>query len=537
MADIVKKDVGIATAYGYAKSKGYTGTEEEFAQLLANVGKDLEETKRISANVGNVVSVDIPAAKREALEAVEQRETEAVQAVAGAEEDAVQAVKDQQGASEQELQKKADEQLARIPEVEGLAEDVASLKGDVNELQKSVFPLNSFFPLSLGRMNSSGIPTASQKHGYTSDFFYAKKGSYLKINQTEDIMRMRIAIFTEPNRDSFVSIITSLTEYEFTADSWYRVDIEYRDTTVIATEDIFDNIIGYIIKDNETQFVDGFKAFKSACENTNVKKIVLTKDIVATEQTNVIGDKHINGFGHKITGNADITYLIKVHDSKNVTIENAILEGAKDDVIYVGNGTTYIIDCDISKSYENDGVGLHAAAICYIRDCKIHDNYDEGLSTHDQSWCECANVEAYHNGYIVGTDTPSTNETGGQVSFGGLHFGGSKMGNAKKCYCHNNSANGIGFITIDGNFITDCIAVCEGNICTDNVESGIRFGGTYGIRAIGNMCANNGQGMLFYKKDNHGNTGIVGQNSLFNNTGSQRGVWSGGDDGLIFEAD
>lgn len=29
------KDVGIVTAYGYAKSKGYTGTEEEFAQLLA----------------------------------------------------------------------------------------------------------------------------------------------------------------------------------------------------------------------------------------------------------------------------------------------------------------------------------------------------------------------------------------------------------------------------------------------------------------------------------------------------------------------
>ena len=30
------KDLGISTAYGYAKSKGYTGTEEEFAELMAS---------------------------------------------------------------------------------------------------------------------------------------------------------------------------------------------------------------------------------------------------------------------------------------------------------------------------------------------------------------------------------------------------------------------------------------------------------------------------------------------------------------------
>lgn len=30
------KDLGVATAYGYAKSKGYTGTEDEFAQLMAS---------------------------------------------------------------------------------------------------------------------------------------------------------------------------------------------------------------------------------------------------------------------------------------------------------------------------------------------------------------------------------------------------------------------------------------------------------------------------------------------------------------------
>ena len=32
---MVQKDLGIVTAYGYAKQNGYTGTEEEFAELLS----------------------------------------------------------------------------------------------------------------------------------------------------------------------------------------------------------------------------------------------------------------------------------------------------------------------------------------------------------------------------------------------------------------------------------------------------------------------------------------------------------------------
>lgn len=40
---VIIKDVGIATAYGYAKSKGYTGTEEEFAELMAAYGTVAQE--------------------------------------------------------------------------------------------------------------------------------------------------------------------------------------------------------------------------------------------------------------------------------------------------------------------------------------------------------------------------------------------------------------------------------------------------------------------------------------------------------------
>ena len=53
---MITQDLGIATAYGYAKSKGYTGTEAEFAELMASyaeVGQtavDAAETATTKAN-------------------------------------------------------------------------------------------------------------------------------------------------------------------------------------------------------------------------------------------------------------------------------------------------------------------------------------------------------------------------------------------------------------------------------------------------------------------------------------------------------
>lgn len=41
-------NLGHATAYGYAKAKGYEGTEEEFAQLCANLGIDIEQLENMT---------------------------------------------------------------------------------------------------------------------------------------------------------------------------------------------------------------------------------------------------------------------------------------------------------------------------------------------------------------------------------------------------------------------------------------------------------------------------------------------------------
>lgn len=47
-------DLGIVTAYAYAVSKGYEGTEAEFASLLANVAEDLSEIENLSVVVNTL---------------------------------------------------------------------------------------------------------------------------------------------------------------------------------------------------------------------------------------------------------------------------------------------------------------------------------------------------------------------------------------------------------------------------------------------------------------------------------------------------
>lgn len=44
---VVTTNLGVVTAYGYAKQKGYAGTESEFAQLLADYADIAELTQNL----------------------------------------------------------------------------------------------------------------------------------------------------------------------------------------------------------------------------------------------------------------------------------------------------------------------------------------------------------------------------------------------------------------------------------------------------------------------------------------------------------
>ena len=59
MSDVLDHRIGIVTAYGYAVSEGYAGTEEQFAEDLAHVGVSIEE---ITAAINIFNNETVPAA-------------------------------------------------------------------------------------------------------------------------------------------------------------------------------------------------------------------------------------------------------------------------------------------------------------------------------------------------------------------------------------------------------------------------------------------------------------------------------------------
>lgn len=72
MSDTYTKDLGAVTAYADAKAHGYTGTREEFGQLLANAGINLQEAKKAkesAENSANAAAKSAAVAKDSAVKA------------------------------------------------------------------------------------------------------------------------------------------------------------------------------------------------------------------------------------------------------------------------------------------------------------------------------------------------------------------------------------------------------------------------------------------------------------------------------------
>ena len=140
---MIRTDLGIATAYAEAVSKGYTGTRDEFGQMFVDFGKtaekvteDKKSVEQMKASVEETKnSVDTTAAEfgqnvadktEEAKAAItEHANTEKASAT-----DAIAAVKDSAAA---EITKKGTDTLATIPEdYTALSKDVSSLKEDLS---------------------------------------------------------------------------------------------------------------------------------------------------------------------------------------------------------------------------------------------------------------------------------------------------------------------------------------------------------------------------------------------------------------------
>lgn len=166
---MIRTDLGIATAYAEAVSKGYTGTRDEFGQMFADFGKtaekvtedkkaveqmklSVEETKSsvdtTAAEFGqNVVDMTAEATaaitehanteKESATAAISEAKDDATGAITEAQTsatDAIAAVKDSVTA---EITKKGTDTLATIPEdYTALSEGVSELKEDIDNCLK-----------------------------------------------------------------------------------------------------------------------------------------------------------------------------------------------------------------------------------------------------------------------------------------------------------------------------------------------------------------------------------------------------------------
>lgn len=124
----IDKNLGHATAYGYAKSKGYTGTEEQFAIDLANAGITLDE---LDEKISTFINTTVP----NAIQSVTSEGTTQVANVQNAGQTQTENVNTAGATQVTAVQAKGDEVLDSIPaDYTELANDVTDLKSAFDEI-------------------------------------------------------------------------------------------------------------------------------------------------------------------------------------------------------------------------------------------------------------------------------------------------------------------------------------------------------------------------------------------------------------------
>ncbi len=216
---MIRTDLGIATAYAEAVSKGYTGTRDEFGKMFVDFGKTAEKVtedkkavEQMKTSVeGTKNSVDTTAAEfgqnvadktEEAKAAItEHANTEKASATAAISEakdaatgaiteaqtsatDAIAAVKDSAAA---EITKKGTDTLATIPaDYTALSKDVSSLKEDIDIVRKKQ---NDLLQIDL----KNGLDESTKKVGV---YFNEINGEEL---QNADYVIFEKYVEVEPN--------------------------------------------------------------------------------------------------------------------------------------------------------------------------------------------------------------------------------------------------------------------------------------------------------------------------------------------------
>lgn len=195
---MIRTDLGIATAYAEAVSKGYTGTRDEFGQMFVDFGKtaenvsaDKKAVEQMKASVEEIKnSVDTTAsefgqnvadkteeAKAAITEHANTEKASATAAISEAKDDATGAITEAQTSATDdivtikdsavaEITKKGTDTLATIPEdYTALSKDVSSLKKDINVIsdERNFISIKLSFSDNVGKYISTNGTISTNK--------------------------------------------------------------------------------------------------------------------------------------------------------------------------------------------------------------------------------------------------------------------------------------------------------------------------------------------------------------------------------------
>nr|DAW32412.1 MAG TPA: LVIVD repeat [Caudoviricetes sp.] len=181
---MIRTDLGIATAYAEAVSKGYTGTRDEFGQMFADFGKtaekvtedkkaveqmklSVEETKNsvdtMASEFGQNVADKTEEAKSAITEHANTEKESATAAISEAQTSATDAIASAKDSATAEITKKGADTLATIPEDYAiLTKDVGSLKEDLDGIANQTMNVTKSKNL-IGLQDGEYINAESQK--------------------------------------------------------------------------------------------------------------------------------------------------------------------------------------------------------------------------------------------------------------------------------------------------------------------------------------------------------------------------------------
>ena len=170
----VVKDLGAVSAYAYAVEKGYTGTEAEFAELMADyaeVGQRAEDAAESALNSKTAAQTAATTATNKASEATTAAQTattkagEASQSASDAntaKEEAATA----KTAAETAQGKAEDAQAAAERVAESIPSDYSQLSEDVSDLKEGLTRFETIIPILAGRGKTWAEIKQNVKMGY-----------------------------------------------------------------------------------------------------------------------------------------------------------------------------------------------------------------------------------------------------------------------------------------------------------------------------------------------------------------------------------